>query len=334
VDIDTLLAPVRPDAPCGDNLEYDADFLRMMQLASGKAEQQFGDTLIAAQEPDWRQVEHIALGLLAKSKDLRIMLLLAQAWTDQRALAGYADGLSLIDAALKRYWDPLLPTLWSGGEQDPFMRINVLRELGDSFVLATQVRHSPFIRTGAGNLTLLETMHCLEDRGSAAEKYSGGSARLLADIRQGDSPQARYLPRIINAIDGIVGQLRRHLGENALPEMSLTLGLLQALASASSPAAISPLTAGNVMTQADPRPEDVMPKTGSHDGLILTRADAGRALENARQYFERCEPGHPAPLLIARIQQLMEQDFMAIIAELAPEAISPLKLIFGVKNNN
>ena len=79
MDIDTLLAPVRPDAPCGDNLEYDADFLRMMQLASGKAEQQFGDTLIAAQEPDWRQVEHIALGLLAKSKDLRIMLLLAQA---------------------------------------------------------------------------------------------------------------------------------------------------------------------------------------------------------------------------------------------------------------
>lgn len=331
MDIDTLLTPVRPDAPCGDNLEYDADFLRMMHLANGKAEQQFGATLIAAQEPDWLQVEQIALGLLAKSKDLRIMLLLAQSWTAQRALAGYADGLSLIDAALRRYWDPLLPTLWSAGEQDPFVRINVLRELGDGFALAMRVRHSPFIRTGAGHLTLLEAMQCLEDRGGSAEQYSGGSTRLLADIRQGNSSQARYLPMIVDAIEGIVGQLRHHLGESALPEMSLTLGLLQTLTSASFPAVTPPPAAGDVMPDTGLRPEACGLQAASHDGRILTRDAAGQALENVRRYFERCEPGHPAPLLIARVQQLMEQDFMAIIAELAPEALSPLKMILGVK---
>ena len=46
IDTDTLLAPVDADNPCGDNTEYDADFLAMARAAAGKAEQQFGSTII------------------------------------------------------------------------------------------------------------------------------------------------------------------------------------------------------------------------------------------------------------------------------------------------
>jgi type VI secretion system protein ImpA len=34
------------EQPCGENLEYDADFQAMEQAMQGKAEQQFGDTII------------------------------------------------------------------------------------------------------------------------------------------------------------------------------------------------------------------------------------------------------------------------------------------------
>ncbi|MEN3753057.1 type VI secretion system ImpA family N-terminal domain-containing protein [Mangrovibacter sp. SLW1] len=36
MNIDAFLAPVSADKPCGDNLEYDADFQAMEQASQGK----------------------------------------------------------------------------------------------------------------------------------------------------------------------------------------------------------------------------------------------------------------------------------------------------------
>lgn len=33
MDIETLLTPVSPEQPCGDNLEYDADYQAMEQAS-------------------------------------------------------------------------------------------------------------------------------------------------------------------------------------------------------------------------------------------------------------------------------------------------------------
>ena len=95
MNIDEFLAPVSAEQPCGENLEYDADFQAMEQAMQGKAEQQFGDTIIPAEPADWTTVEKLAAGLLSRTKDLRVMLALTQAWTKRRGLSGYADGLLL-----------------------------------------------------------------------------------------------------------------------------------------------------------------------------------------------------------------------------------------------
>ncbi len=42
MNINELLQPVTAEQPCGDNLEYDAQFQEMEQAMQGKAEQQFG----------------------------------------------------------------------------------------------------------------------------------------------------------------------------------------------------------------------------------------------------------------------------------------------------
>ena len=77
----------------------------------GKAEQQFGDTIIPAEPADWTTVEKLAAGLLSRTKDLRVMLALTQAWTKRRGLSGYADGLLLVQQALSLYWQPIYPLL-------------------------------------------------------------------------------------------------------------------------------------------------------------------------------------------------------------------------------
>ena len=111
MNIEEFLAPISPDNPCGENLEYDADFQAMNQASLGKAEQQFGDTIIPAEPADWNTVEKYATSLLTRTKDLRVLLALTHAWTRRRGLAGYADGLLLVQEAIARYWEPLYPLL-------------------------------------------------------------------------------------------------------------------------------------------------------------------------------------------------------------------------------
>lgn len=72
----------------------------MGQASQGKAEQQFGDTIIPAEPADWNTVEKLATSLLGRTKDLRVMLALTHAQTRRRGLAGYADGLLLVQEAL------------------------------------------------------------------------------------------------------------------------------------------------------------------------------------------------------------------------------------------
>lgn len=53
-EIDLLQTPVEGPLPCGEDLEYDADFMALQQAATGKREQQFGDTIIPAEPPTGR----------------------------------------------------------------------------------------------------------------------------------------------------------------------------------------------------------------------------------------------------------------------------------------
>ena len=93
LDVDQLLAPVSPDAPCGENLEYDADYAAMEQAAAGKPEQQFGSTTIPGEEPDWKEVRSKALDLFSRTKDLRASMYLVRSATWMDGLPGLADGM-------------------------------------------------------------------------------------------------------------------------------------------------------------------------------------------------------------------------------------------------
>lgn len=335
--LDLLLAPVSDSAPCGENLEYSAPFMQLQSLARGRPEQQYGSTLIAAELPDWRQVEQLATQLLTRSKDLRLMLFLTHAWTAQHGLVGYADGLGLIAAALERYWPGLWPSLEWEGQRDPLMRINVLRALGDDFPLAQQLRDSDMIRSNGLKLSIAAAAGCLNDKRSDDDSFPGGWHGLQQAIEHDGRQPARTIAVILGHIEQIFSLLRQHLGEGALPVMPRLLNLLQPLALAAgaqqTPTADSDSEAG--APQVSPVDDDsasAVSGTGPvrpADGEIHRRDQARLALEKVRRYFLRYEPGHPAPLLIARLLPLMEQDFITIIRELAPQAVEQFENLLG-----
>ena len=88
IEIEALIAPVFADAPCGPDLEYDPDFTALEQAARGKREQQVGDKIVPAEEPDWGDVRRRAESLFSRTKDIRVAMLFTRAQTRGEDIVG------------------------------------------------------------------------------------------------------------------------------------------------------------------------------------------------------------------------------------------------------
>src|SRR5882724_11023950 len=141
IDIEKLLEPISEATPCGANLEYDAEFLGLERLALGKPEQQMGDSIRAAEPPDFELVASQAASLLLRSKDLRVAVLLVRALSHLQGYKGLNDGTRLISGLLDRYFPTVYPQLDPEEGNDPTMRITAVAGLCAADILgALRVR--------------------------------------------------------------------------------------------------------------------------------------------------------------------------------------------------
>jgi len=148
IDIESLLAPVSAEQPCGPDLEYDADFMALETAVKGKPEQVLGATVVAAEEPIWADIRSQAQGLFKRTKDVRAGVLLVRALARTEDLAGLNQGLLLLHAMLERYWDGAHPLLDAADNNDPTMRLNALAPLADSENLLRDARLMTVVRVG------------------------------------------------------------------------------------------------------------------------------------------------------------------------------------------
>lgn len=339
----TLLAPCAEAPPCGPNLEYAAPFLALMQAAQPRAEQQYGDTIIAAEAPDWREVARQGEQLILQSKDLRIAALLAQAWTNLQGMQGFAQGLRLVAGLLSRYWTGLYPRLKEDDEEDedidPFPRTNALAPLFEPQSVLRDLRAVPLLGPGAPAIALREIESVLAHSAPEHAGYAGGPERLRMELtraRADNHPALLALDEAQWALDTIVALLEQHLGSEWLPEHEHVAKLLQRIAG------ISGGGSGSGQAAADSAPEQTAgapgapaaPATRASDWRsqeIEHRDDVRLMLEKICFYLEKHEPSHPAPLLLRRAQRLMQMSFYDIMRELAPDSVSQIDLLMGTQ---
>lgn len=333
MNIDEFLAPVSAEQPCGENLEYDADFQAMEQAMQGKAEQQFGDTIIPAEPADWTTVEKLAAGLLSRTKDLRVMLALTQAWTKRRGLSGYADGLLLVQQALSLYWQPIYPLLEEYGETDPFYRINALAGLSDKSALTSALRNAVLLRSNGDELLLRDAQALLDGSKTECADYPGGRSRLIDELARGGQPGIDAILAIHQRLQTIREILSDCLGESGVPEMEQlqkTVGIVAGACQITDISSFHAFREESAVSEHQAIPDALAPSAVDwRSAQISSRAEAQQMLEKVKQYFAQHEPSHPAPLMIERVQRLIELDFMDIIRDLAPDAVHQLENIFG-----
>lgn len=335
--LEDLLAETAEEPPCGPNLEYDADFLALEQQAQGKPEQQFGDTVIAAEPPQWGAVRESAVALLARTKDLRVAVPLARAWVNLDGLSGLDAGLSLVRGLLERYWDCVHPQLDPDDGNDPTMRLNALAPLVDSDTMLRELRHVPFIRSRTlGQVLVRDVEVALGKLPAPAEGtvVSQDQIESMARAAAAENPAALEAVRsAAQTLRSLHGLLVEKVGGERAPDVRPLASVLSPLVNVCNAALAAAPTEAGAEAVADTAGGGAAMSGGvPASGEVRTREDAIRLLDRVCDYLERHEPSNPAPLLIKRAKRLMSMNFVDIINEIAPESLAQVRNIAGIRD--
>ena len=102
---------------------------------------------LPAVPPEWKEVEALALSLLERTRDLRVLVHLAVARLNLHGLPAFAEVLVPILELLETQWDAVHPRLDPEDDNDPLLRANTLSRLRDERNVLRPLRELPLARS-------------------------------------------------------------------------------------------------------------------------------------------------------------------------------------------
>ena len=325
LDLESLLAPLSGDAPCGANLEYDPAFQALEEAAAGKPERQY-DKVYPAEPPDWPTVRELALGLATRTRDLRIAVWLARSGAHVEGFPAALQGLQLLRGLIERHWEQVHPVLDAADNNDPTARLNALAPLTRDAGLG-DLRVAALAPT-RGSITVRDLELAFgnaEPRPGESMPTRDGAAPAVAAAQAQVAGLAEGMAQCSELVQGIETALDERLGKAVSPD----LGALRKLLVCVSAAGRAPQ--GGAPAGADGAGDAVSAGlvAAKPSGAIQSREDAIRTLQRVSDWIERNEPSNPAPLLIQRAQRLMKKNFLEIIRDLVPEGLGQIEKLAG-----
>jgi len=350
MDLDALIAAREGDSPSGENLEYDFDFMQLQIAATPGEERQAGNEILAAEDPDFKDVVERALAVLARSHDIRAAVILAYAVVHLRGLKGFAEAVAYIRAVLEQHWDTVHPELDADDDNDPTMRINAVQGLNGANTVLSGLRRAPLTNSRTfGRLTLRDIQLAIgeipppEDGPAPLDR----AALNAAFVDTGEEALAEELAAIrqiqadIKAIEAVFVDKTPGQG----PELDDLKRLMQQIArhvadhvagqpAAAEDAAAEEATGGQGGGGGGPaaarRPAG---GGGGMSGSVESAQDARNALDRVMEYFHRYEPSSPVPIILERAKRLVGADFMTIMRDMAPAGMDSVMMIGGISED-
>ncbi|MDR0553306.1 MAG: type VI secretion system protein TssA [Treponema sp.] len=343
-----LAVPLEGENPAGENLAYDPLYLEMDTLAVGTPGSQMGDSTVEGRAADWKKLKERCLDLWEKTRDLRVASYLAVAETATGGLKDCAEALKLILFLIRDMWEPVYPRLDPEDDNDPTERLNILAMLSpepgafnDPIMFLSKFRAMPLAPplpyTLRDHLISINELEPVDGKTADSNLITAEMMGIpLAEIEA----QAAAAREIQETIKTICAEANEKLsGGYSLGMLSLAgeadrlcrfyAAYLEAYgggaAAAESPEGES---GGESGAEAVPGQQRDF-KLASYKPA--SRADALLLLRKASEYFQQEEPNSPIPLLVNRALRLSEMNFIELIEDIVPDALSRGKEILGIK---
>lgn len=345
--LEDLLREISPEAPSGENLEYDPDFMGLERNLEGTPAVEVGNKVIQeSKEPDWASIRQSALQLLNRSHDLRVAVTLTRALLHTDGFPGLSDGLSLMNELLTRYWDTLHPQL-DPEDNDPIERVNVLEAIADwQMFVAPLMKQSLCSSRTAGSINFRQ---CLIASGKAAgltvseEEVKSAPTQAAIDGAFAEcgiedlEGKVRSLRTSLDALQGVRSTFEEKAGAGSSPDLNRFEQVLSEIHSSLK----GQMSRRGYVEGAEPEfrqektegPPTAAVSSATPEGrksrVVENRDDVLRMLGQICAYYDQHEPASPVPLLLKRAMRLVEKNFLEILEDLAPDSISQVKFISG-----
>lgn len=343
LDIESLLAPISPDSPCGEDLSYDPVYLELERLAQGTPEQQIGEKIVEAQEPNWREVRDLCLDLLKRGRDLRVVMHLALALLRMEGVPGLRDGLAVLRGVVERYWEPVYPRLDPDDNNDPLERMNIVASLSpppetfqEPMKFRQRLMQAPLCRSRQlGSFALRDIMVARGELAPAgpADQKQPDLAMIEGAFKDTDPAElqatATATREALDHLDAIDTLVTQYVGAGRAPNLDEFRKILQSIA-----VAVNDFLVRRGLGQAGPAAAEAPGASAAQPaqaiaGEIQSPEDVVRVLDKICEYYQRSEPSSPVPLLVKRARKLVRKGFVEIIRDLSPEAMRQIEIISG-----
>jgi len=206
-----LLAPVSADAPCGPDLdaEGDPEFMNFMAAIEGQLPAAFFS--FDRKSIDFDEANAVGEKLLARSHDIRLLILLAKLSILNKDLDGFARWLVTLAQSLADHWDGVHPRSENG---DFAARIAQLSTLNDGPVIVLPLQYAPLAESERdGVLTFRAQLAALgEVKPRDGDNLPNGVAidKLLLN---GDMSRLAQTFKSLQGVKSSIGQIRATLIE-------------------------------------------------------------------------------------------------------------------------
>lgn len=330
IDVAALLAPVREDAPAGDDLTYDPE-RQQIELAFESA---VSADSAESDDVDWRGIVQLIVAQSGRTKDVFLAVALARAGARLGDVATVEAGVRFLAGLFEDYWETVHPQLEELGFQGRKGPCEALARYGDFL--------RPLRRTILLSHPRLGSYH-----GEDFERFATGGANedgygmfraALNDVgAEGLREVLDRIDAIRDAIRRVDGALTGHADGDTGTNFADTYAAIEAIrggvaafaGDADAPEAIS----------ADGGGEQGSVVGGSGSGgagaggpgfsaaRIDGREDVIRAIDAIIDYYARREPGSPLPVLLKRARDWVNADFLSLIRDIAPNGVEEVSRV-------
>jgi type VI secretion system protein ImpA len=344
LDIKSYLAEVTGDNVCGDDLQYDPAFIAFEQAIKGKPEQQIGDTIQAAEPPNWREVKTIAEDLLTRTRDLRILIGLLRALIATEGLSGFNTGLALITELVEQRWDSIHPQLDPEDNNDPTERVNILMSLNDHEAVLRPLQLTPLVESKAIGKFNLRDLNIANGKLTIPDNENSPSlATIEAAVQDAELDNLQQTFNNITESLAFVNRLENFVTEQVGINEAPNFGELRSILKETKTVLSAWLeTRGSgVDDAADEQESETNDKAATAGTLkksglsgINNNQDVLNALKQICEYYKKYEPSSPVPILLERCSRLVGKGFMDVLKDIAPDGVDQANVIMGIRDQD
>ena len=337
---------------CGENLEDDASFQNFFFEAEGTPEKFDGQNTIPAEPPEWRTIKKSALEYISKTRDIKLISILAQSVLNTEGVTKFSECLTGLAELVETQWQEVFPPL-DEDDGDPLERISALGHLTDKSFVLDILKTSPLAISKVAGKVSLRVIERSKDHAIEKEESDLEPSQIKGIF--GDTEQDELVATFeaikdsIAALTKINNVFVEQAGNNYSVSFDKTIEILTHIEKSLEEYA-------DLHTQVDDEKLEAIEETGSDkmisspsnsgqsqqnqlsfndtNSKLTSRRDVDRCFELICKYYEEYEPSSPIPVLMSRAKKFVHMDFLDIIENISPESLTAIMKLGGLSEED